>query len=248
VKEKPNTSEPETPSQTGTTLARGEGTASGQQTTTLPVWTLWLVGALVVLAVLAVWFAYRLKTNRAWRQFAAQIQGEFRPRNRMSPDLLTATVRGRGYMLETATSSEDDAPYYHTKASIPVKNAAGFVMGLRRKSMLEEAQTRQENTVIDLGDAEFGRRFFLVSNDPEAVAAVLTPEARRELNRYHDVEIYARLGTVEWRRSGEVNSRACIERLTHLLIDMGERIDALPARPRTLSERLADEALVQKGV
>ncbi|MCW3055846.1 MAG: hypothetical protein JWN14_5016, partial [Chthonomonadales bacterium] len=164
------------------------------------------------------------------------------------PDVLTATVRGRGYMLETGTSSEDDAPYYHTKASIPVKNVAGFVMGLRRKSMLEEAQTRTETSTIDLGDAEFVRRFFIVSNDPEAVCQVLTPEARKELNRYHDIEIYARLGTLEWRRSGEVNALPCIERLTNLILDMGETIDKLPSRARTLSERLADEALIQKGV
>lgn len=246
MNDKAKTLGPETSSQTGTAVAREARGAPSQQT--LHAWTLWLLGCLVLLAAAAAWFAYRLQTNRAWRAFAAQIKGEFRPRNLMSPDVLTATVRGRGFMLETATSSEDDAPYYHTKASIPIKNVAGFVMGLRRKSMLEEAQSRNEAAAFDLGDAEFGRRFFIVSNDPEAVGAVLTPEARRELSRYHDVEIYVRLGTMEWRRSGEVNSLPCIERLTHLMLDMGERIDKLPARPRTLSERLADEALIQKGV
>lgn len=244
MNDKANTSEPETSSQTGTIVPGGA--APSQHT--LHMWTLWLIGLVIVLAAAAAWFAYRLKTNRVWRTFAARIQGEFRPRNRMSPDVLTATVRGRGYMLETATSSEDDAPYYHTKASIPIKNPAGFVMGLRRKSMLEEAQTRNEANALDLGDAEFMRRFFVVSNDPEAVGVVLTPEARRELNRYHDVEVYVRLGTMEWRRSGEVNALDCIERLTDLILDMGESIDKLPARPRTLSERLADEALIHKGV
>jgi len=246
VNKQANTLVPETSTQTGTTAARD--TAAGPAPQTVHAWSLWLMGLLILLAAAAVWFAFRMQTNRAWRTFAAQIKGEFRPRSLMSPDVLTATVRGRGYMLETATSSEDDAPYYHTKASIPIKNSAGFVMGLRRKSMLEEAQSRKEVSVIDFGDAEFGRRFFVVSNDPEAVGAVLTPEARRELNRYHDVEIYARLGTLEWRRSGEVNSLPCIERLTNLILDMGESIDKLPARPRTLSERLADEALIQKGV
>ncbi len=243
---KGKTSEPETSSQSGTTLAGNQAAAPSQQV--VHVWTLWLIGMLIIFGIVAVWYAYRLKTNRAWRTFAAQIKGEFRPRNLLSPDVLTATVRGRGFMLETSTSSEDDAPYYHTKASIPIKNSAGFVMGLRRKSMLEEAQSRNEASTVDLGDANFARRFFVLSNDPEAVSAILTPEARRELNRYHDIEIYVRLGTMEWRRSGEVNALQCIERLTNLLLDMGDRIDTLPARPRTLSERLADEALIQKGV
>ncbi len=246
MKPQVNSSEAETSTQTGTTVARDTGPAQSQPN--LHAWTLWLIGFLFVLVAGTAWFAYRLKTNRVWRTFATKIQGEFRPRSMMSPDVLTATVRGRGYMLETATSHDDDAPYYHTKASIPIKNPAGFVMGLRRKSMLEEAQSRNEAAVIDLGDAEFGRRFFVVSNDPDAVSLVLTPEARRELNRYHDVEIYVRLGTLEWRRSGEVNALPCIERLTDLILDMGEGIDKLPARPRTLSERLADEALIQKGV
>jgi len=241
-----NSSLPETSTQTGTSAGRASGMQPAQQT--IHAWTLWLIGAVMVLAAVGAWFVYRLQTNRAWKTFAAKIEGEFRPKNLMSPDVLTATVRGRGYMLETATSSEDDAPYYHTKASIPVKNAAGFVMGLRRKSMLEEAQTRTETATIDLGDAEFVRRFFIVSNDPEAVSRVLTPEVRKELNRYHDIEIYARLGTLEWRRSGEVNALPCIERLTDLILDMGEAIDKLPSRARTLSERLADEALIQKGV
>ncbi|MCW3095153.1 MAG: hypothetical protein JWL77_771 [Chthonomonadaceae bacterium] len=244
MNEPANPSVPETSTQTGTAVAGDVGPSQH----TIHTWTLWLIGFIILLAVGAAWFASRLRTNRAWRTFAARIQGEFRPRNMLSPDLLTGTIRGRGYMLETATSSEDDAPYYHTRASIPIKNSAGFVMGLRRKSMLEEAQSRNEASAIDLGDAEFSRRFFVVSNDPEAVAAVLTPEARRELNRYHDVEIYVRLGTMEWRRSGEVNALPCIERLTDLILDMGDTIDKLPARPRTLSERLADEALIQKGV
>ena len=237
---------PETPSQSGTASTQNTAAAPAQQT--VHSGTLWFVALLIALAAVGAWFAYRSKTNRAWRAFAARIDGEFRTRSLLSPDVLTATVRGRGYMLETATSSEDDAPYYHTKASIPIKNTAGFVMGLRRKSMLEEAQSRRETSEIDLGDAEFTRRFFVVTNDPEAVGVVLTPEVRRELNRYHDVEIYVRLGTMEWRRSGEVNALSCIERLTDLILDMGERIDTMPARPRTLSERLADEALIQKGV
>lgn len=213
----------------------------------LQTW-LWLLGFVVILAAIGAWLGYRMQTNRAWRAFAAKIDGDFRPRNALSPDVLTGTIRGRGYMLETATSHEDDAPYYHTKASIPIKNSAGFVMGMRRKSMLEEAQTRRDAAALDLGDADFERQFFIVSNDPEAVQEILTPEARRELQRYHDVEIYARLGTLEWRRAGEVNALPCIERLSELLLDMGEAIDRLPARARTLTERLADEALIEKGV
>ncbi len=245
MNDRPNGSQPKTSSQTGTTVP---ASSPAQDQHVVHLWTLWLIGFVFVLMVTLAWVFYRLGTNRAWKRYAEQIGGEFRPRNVFSPDVLTGTIRSRGYMLETGTSNEDDAPYYHTKASIPIKNGAGFVMGLRRKSMLEEAQTRKEKADYGLEDAEFTRQFFVVSNNSDAVGAILTPEVRRELVKYHDIEIYIRLGTMEWRRSGEVNDLKVIERLTNLLLDIGEKVDSLPSRPRTLSERLADEALIQRGV
>lgn len=216
-----------------------------------PVWPAG-VAWLVVLALLAAaaGLGYRLRTaaRHAWSAFATQIGGALALKNRFSPQRITGRVRGRAFVLETALSYEDEAPYYHTRGAVPLQNSAGFILGLRRKSLLEEVQTRREQPGFELGDPDFQRRFFVVCNDSENLSQILTPEARRALSRYHDIEIYARLGEIEWRRAGEQSDLRALQRLTDLLVSMAEAIDALPARPRTLSERLADEALLQKGV
>jgi hypothetical protein len=212
----------------------------------------WLLLLALAVAVGAAVYWLRRGARRAWKTFAAQIGGEFAAKNRLSPSHVTGTIRGRSFLLETALSYEDEAPYYHTRARMPVRNAAGFILGLRRKSLLEEAQTRSERLPFALQDAlldpEFERRFFLVCNDAGQLSAVLTPEARRELSRYPDVEVYARLSEIEWRRAGEQSDLRSLRRLTEMLAEMADAVDALPPRARTLSERLADEALIEKGV
>jgi hypothetical protein len=205
--------------------------------------------ALLVIAGIAAAFAWaRRGALRAWRRYAATTHSEFRARDRFSPGCLTGVLRGRPFLMETATSHEDDAPYYHTRGAVPVRNNAGFILGLRRKSLLEEMQTRSERAPFDLTDPDFEKRFFVVCNDGASLPEILTQEVRRELARYPDIEVYVRLEQIEWRRAGEESDVRAIARLNEMLVELADTIDGLPRRPRTLSQRLADEALIAKGV
>jgi len=213
-----------------------------------PAWAI-LTSAIVVaalVALVAVWM--RRAPYRAWQRFAASIGGEFRSIDGMAPHAVSGTVRDRPFLLETGTSSEDDAPYYHTRGRVPLKNTGSFILGLRRKSLLESAQTMRDTGKYDLDDPDFERKFFLYCNDPDNLAAVLTAEARRSLSQFHDVEIYIRMGEMEWRRAGEVRDLSAIQRLTDTLLDMATAVDALPARSRSLTQVLADERLIEKGI
>ena len=194
------------------------------------------------------WARTRQAAVRAWQQLAQEAGGEFRAKSRLAPERVIGTLHDRPFVLETALSHEDDAPYFHTRGAFPLKNPAGFILGVRRKSLLEEAQTRRDTPAFDLQDGDFTRQFFVVCNDPPTLPAILTPEARRELSRYGDIEIYARIGEIEWRRAGEVADLRVIRRLNQTLADMATVIDALPKRTRTLTERLADDDLIAKGV
>jgi hypothetical protein len=216
-----------------------------------PVWPIgWVWLALMGLAAVGatLWIWLRRGALRAWQRYAARLKGEFRARDQLSPACVTGTVRSRPFLLETATSHEDDAPYYHTRGALPLRNNAGFILGVRRKSLLEETQTRRDAPPFALDDPDFERRFFIVCNDGDHLADILTPEVRRELKRYHDVEIYVRLSELEWRRAGEQSDLRVLERLTGILADMAEAIEQLPSRQQSLSKRLADEALIAKGV
>ena len=213
---------------------------------------LWFLIALtlgVIVGIVAgTWYASRRAVVRIWETLARELDGEFKARSRISPERVIGTLRQRPYVLETGLSHEDDAPYYHTRGAFPLRNPASLILGVRRKSLLEEAQTRRDRPAFDLEDADFTRQFFVVCNDAQVLADVLPPSVRRELSRYSDVEIYVRRSELEWRRAGEQGDMRVIKRLNNLLADMAETIDALPKRARTLSELLADEELIAKGV
>jgi len=213
-----------------------------------PLWAFALAGLVLIVSALALVYWMRRGAIRTWDAFARAIGGEFKARSRFSPAYISGKFGAYPFFMETATSHEDDAPYYHTRAAVPIKNPAGLILGLRHKSLLEEVQTRSETAPYALGDAEFERRFFLVCNVPEHLSDLLTPNARQTLSRYSDVEIYIRFDTMEWRRAGEQNDRQTIERLCALLTELADAVDKLPRRALTLSQRLADEELIRKGV
>ncbi len=199
-----------------------------------------------VVTAIAIWI--RRGAYRSWRAFAASIGGDFRAADTFSPRVVSGELRKRPFLMETATSHEDDAGYFHTRGRVPVKNTGSFILALRRKSLLESAQTRGESAAFDLDDPEFQRQFFVFCNDAENLPTVLTAEARRELLRYHDVEVYVRMGEMEWRRAGAQSDLKAIRRLTEVLLDMAEAIDSLPSRGRSLTQVLADEKMIEKGV
>ncbi len=222
-------------------------------------WLVLEVGA--VCALSALWYYWRRAAIRTWSRFAKQINAEFAEKNQFSPAWVSGSYRGRLFMLETTVSHEDDAPYYHTEASMPLKNSAGFILGVRRKSLLEEVQTRNESSysqgandgrrfgvLIDLEDPEFERKFFVITNDAVNISTVLTPEVRKEMSRYSDVELYIRREKLEWRRAGEERELRHIERLSNMLADLAESVENLPKRNYSLSEMMADESLISKGV
>ena len=210
------------------------------------VFVVGIVALAALIAIVVLWL--RRSAYRAWNTFASSVGADFRAADGLSPHVVSGEIRQRPFLMETATSHEDDAGYYHTRGRVPIKNTGSFILGLRRKSLLEAAQTRGEAGTVDLDDAEFQRQFFIYCNDAQNLSLVLTTEARRELLRYHDVELYVRIGEMEWRRAGEQSDLKTIRRLTDLLLDMAEVIDRFPSRGRSLIQLLADEKMIEKGV
>ena len=214
----------------------------------LPPWASILILASLAFAIAVALVQYRRRAYRTWKKYAAEIGGEFSPLNEVSPRLVTGKIAERPYLLETGTSHEDDAGYYHTRSAVPLKNLGSFVMGIRRKSLLEEVQTRGETIPYDLGQPDFERRFHLFCNDPDHLKSALSDDIRREILRYHDLEIYVRLGEIEWRRAGEQSDLDAIRRLNRLMLKMADTIDSFPVRGRSLTQCLADEKMIERGV
>ncbi len=200
------------------------------------------------LLLLGIWMQMRRTALRSWQKLADEFKGEFKAKNQFQPDAVTGTYKGRPLILETAISMEEETPYFHTRCVMPLRNKAGFILGLRRKSMLEEVQFRNTPSGFDLSSEEFQKRFFVVCNMASHLNNVLNADAAKELLRYADVEVYIRLQTLEWRRAGEISDRKAIKNLTDVLIQFAEAIELLPGTSLTLTEKLADEALLAKGI
>lgn len=209
---------------------------------------LWGAGLAVILVGTAALYYFRTAARRSWQAYAAEIQGEFASRNRFLPAFVSGSLSDRALFMESSTNNDDDAPYYQTRASMPISNPGMLIMGLRRKSLLEEAQSRNEKLLYEFGDSDFDRRFHLVSNDPEPLNQLLDAEIRKQLMRYSDIEIYVGINVVEWRRSGEVSDLQAIRQLNAALARIASTIDGLPKRSLSLSQRLADEELIRKGI
>ena len=206
------------------------------------------LGVIVVAAVVIGAYRFRTASVRAWRKFSQEIGGEFEAVSAYSPRFVSGKVGNRAVFVETSTSHEDDAPYFHTRVSTPVFNPGQHVMGVRRKSMLEEAQSRKDQAPVLTGDSDFDGKFSMAAGDPEVLKAVLTPEVRRGLLKYGDVELYLAGEVLEWRRAGEVRDVSALKHLTGVLTAAADVIDAMPIRNITLTQKLADQELLRKGV
>lgn len=219
------------------------------------------IGILVVLVAVVggAWAVVRLRQNqmlRTWQNVATWLNGkldtaEFVGESRSG---MTERMRVKGRLRDHAAffgegvSYEDAVPYPHTRGAINVRNPASVVLGLRHKSMLEEALTRKEARVVETGDGDFDRVFFLHLNLPEYIEALLTSGARQTLMRYADVELYLKGTQIEWRRAGTLRSETDIKRLFELIADMADVLDTLPYRELTLSEKMAEEAVITEGI
>lgn len=202
----------------------------------------------VALIAAAAWGLWRWRTagmRAAWREVAEQIGGTL---ENAGPFSLRGRRRGYAVSLQQAVSHEDTAAYRHTRGVITVLNPASAVMGLRRKSALEEFATRKDARTVETGDPDFDRAFFLLLTVPEHVGALLPREVRRALSKYSDVEVYLRSTQIEWRRAGTVASSRDIIALFDATADIADNLKTLPPRSITLSQKIAEEALIEGGI
>lgn len=217
----------------------------------LAVWPAW-IGWATILGVCAaaacggVWV--RRAALRAWQGYARSVRAEFTARNALAPARISGEAGGRPFLVETALTGEDGAPYYHTRGRMPAANPAGVVVALRRKSLLEEAQTRYQPAAVPMDDPAFDRLFFVTTNDVAAALELVNPQLRAELQRYGDIELLIRWEEVEWRRAGEVSDARALRRLMSMLGALAVAVDGLQPRRRTLTERMHAEELLARGV
>lgn len=190
----------------------------------------------------------RMSTASTWKKVAKKFNGEIKLKNFTTPELIHGHIEDRPFVIETATSNEDDAPYHHTRGALPISNPATLIAGLRHKSWREEFQTRKSEDLQFVDHPEFSRMFLSITNDQETLSRLLSLQMQTSLLKYNDVEIYIHADEIEWKRYGLVNDYRCLTTLTDLIYQLAVEIDALPFAPIMSSTRDQREALISKGV
>ncbi len=190
----------------------------------------------------------RIRTAYNWKNAAKKFNGEIKLKNVTTPELIHGHIKDRPFVIETAVSNEDDAPYHHTRGAMPISNPSTLIAGLRHKSWREEFQSRKTDDLPFVDNPEFSRLFLSISSDQETFSRILTAKMQSTLMKYNDVEIYIHADEIEWKRYGLVNDYRSLTTLTDLIYDLALEIDALPFTPIMSSTRDQREALINKGV
>ncbi len=211
------------------------------------------VGVILFLVVIVgsvyLYILWRDKSARIiWDRMAKELSGKCEVDAKTKKLKVKGQFEGFNAFLVQDVGHEDAIPYPHTRGSLNLRNPAMVIMGMRHKSMLEEVQTRKEASEIDTGDTEFDKLFFVVSNVPEILPPLLGDTVRKSLRKYHDVEVYLRASRIEWRRAGLMRSTNEMMELYKVIFEIGRLVEALPPRTVTLTQKMADEALIEKGV
>lgn len=206
----------------------------------------WLGGVLlVVLAALlgvAAWRGWRRALRRNWLSVAHGLEGVL--------DDVEGKLRVRGHyrgmpaFVSEAVSYESGAPYAHTRGALNAPNPAHLILGLRRKSVLEEMTTQRDAETAATGDADFDRAFFLVASLPGAVGVVLEPHTRRALLSQTGAEWFVRPASVEWRRPGTLRSARDIMAMLAVAADVASAVGTLPDRALRAADARAEEEIL----
>src|SRR6185437_11839727 len=100
-----------------------------------------MFGALFLLClaalIAAIYHTWRTRVVAAWRSAAAKLDAHYADGTSTRPGAVTGTASGREFDLRTGVSYEDGPAYHHTAANIQCQNPAALVVGLRRRSVLE---------------------------------------------------------------------------------------------------------------
>ena len=185
---------------------------------------------------------------RTWELMAKELNGKCEIEGTKKRLKVKGTYESFNAFITQDISHDDAIPYPHTRGSLNLRNPAMMIMGMRHKSALEEVQTRKEVPTIVTGQSDFDKSFFLVSNVEELAPVLIPDEAKKSLLKYNDIEIYLRASRIEWRRAGLVRSLEDMKEHFRVIHMIGQLVEALPPRTVSLTQKMQDEALIEKGV
>jgi hypothetical protein len=139
-----------------------------------------ILGAVLVGVVILVLVSSR-KQQEAWNQFAVEIGAEFVKGGFRRSSLVRARVREWTVTLDTYSVPSGDSSTTYTRMRAPFKNTDGFQFLIFRTGLISKIDKALGSQDIEIGDAEFDRRFTIQGNNESKVRSLFSNQSIRQM-------------------------------------------------------------------
>jgi hypothetical protein len=144
------------------------------------IWAVIFTVALVVIVVVG-FVITRRQRDKAWKQFASEVGGEFIDGGMFRSSKVQAHIQQWDLTLDTYTVSSGDSSTTYTRLRAPVQNRDGLQFKVSREGLIAKLDKALGGQDLEIGVADFDDAFAIQANDPTRIQAVLMDAKIREL-------------------------------------------------------------------
>jgi len=138
------------------------------------------MGAVIILVIVGVVISKRMRDS-AWKQFAAEIGGEFVDNGFFRSSKVEAHIQNWIVTLDTYSVPSGDSNTTYTRIKAGFQNRDDFQFKIFRTGLVSKIDKALGAQDIEIGDEEFDRAFTIQSNNESRVRALLINQRIRQL-------------------------------------------------------------------
>jgi hypothetical protein len=190
--------------------------------------TLAVISMVVFVTVVVLGFIIlRSQQDKSWRQFAADIGGEFTPGGAFRSSKVLAHARQWTITLDTYSVPSGDSSTAYTRIVAPFHSPDAFEFRIFREGLVGKLDKALGMKDIEIGLADFDRDFIIQSNNDVRVRALLADVKIRQLiQAQHSIQLQAKSDSLRFDAQGVIRD---VERLKSLFELFGEMLERLKA-------------------
>ena len=174
------------------------------------------MGAVIILVIVGLVISKRMRDS-AWKQFAAEIGGEFVNNGFFRSSKVEAHIQNWIVTLDTYSVPSGDSSTTYTRIKAGFQNRDDFQFRIFRTGLVSKIDKALGAQDIEIGDEEFDRAFTVQSNNESRVRALLMNQRIRHLiQAQKSIRLTTRNNELNFETQGVIRD---IERLK-LLFDL----------------------------
>ncbi len=187
-----------------------------------------IVGVVLVVVVVLIMIASK-QQQEAWSRFAVEIGAEFVKGGFRRSSLVRARLREWTVTLDTYSVPSGNSSTTYTRMRAPLQNMDGFQFLIFRTGLISKLDKALGSQDIEIGDAEFDRRFTIQGNNESKVRALFSNQRLRQLvQEQRSIRLGVKDNELRFETQGVIKD---IERLKSLIELFKETLTQLQGLP-----------------